>query len=198
MNYKLPSLLYTIRIIMFLAMLSSLLWMSSVISAVLFLVFVAFSICDFVIVNKYGKARVGGLNNLFFLILDRAIVLMPFFFACLYYSFAWWVFVILVVFEFSIHMYRIVDDNKNSNKYKNMAYYIYNLVLFTAAIMFMIQKLFVANLFVFASTIIGGVCIVVLSIAFARAEDEEQKKGLEQTKDEELIDEDVLNNDILE
>ena len=99
MNYKLPSFLYAIRIIIFVALLSSLLWMSSVISTVLYLVAVAFYICDFIVSSKYVKTKVGATNKILFLVLDRMIVLMPFFFACLYVSFEVWVFIIIVVFK---------------------------------------------------------------------------------------------------
>jgi len=201
MNYKLPSLLYSIRLILFVSLLSSLLWMSSLISTVLYLVAASFYICDFVISNKYIKPRIGNVNKILLLILDRMIVLMPLFFACLYVSFAVWVFIILVILEVVINMYKLLrSNNVVSKKISNILLFIYNIAIYCAGILFMFTKLSLASYFVLAIVVMGAVCVIYLSITFA-GEGEELNSGNESQENgsnDVVIDHSSMSDEIVE
>ena len=201
MNYKLPSLLYSIRLILFVSLLSSLLWMSSLISTVLYLVAASFYICDFVISNKYIKPRIGNVNKILLLILDRMIVLMPLFFACLYVSFAVWVFIILVILEVVINMYKLLrSNNVVSKKISNILLFIYNIAIYCAGILFMFTKVSLASYFVLAIVVMGAVCVIYLSITIV-SEGEEANGGNESQENgsnDVVIDHSSMSDEIVE
>lgn len=202
MNYKLPGLLYFIRLILFVSLLSSLLWMSSLISTVLYLVTASFYICDFVISNKYIKPRIGNVNKILLLLIDRVIVLMPLFFACLYVSFAVWVFIILVILEVVINMYKLLlpSNNLTGKKISNILLLVYNVAIYCAGVLFMFVKLAVASYFVLAVVVMGAVCVIYLSILLARdgdiVDDENQKQ--ESGSNDVVIDNSSMVDEIVE
>jgi len=167
MNFKVPSLLYTIRIVIFASLLSCLIWMSNIVSGVVFLIAVAFNICDFVVTSKYGSYKCGKINKFVFMLFDRLIVLLPLIFAVVGKKMAVWVLLILVVFEFAIAMYKYYDETKGINKrVLNTIYVAYNLILYTSCILFLYNIMNVATYFVFASSIVGAGYIVYSSVNF--------------------------------
>lgn len=201
MNFKLPSLLYVIRAVIFASLLLCLIFMNNVVSSVIFLIAVAFNICDFVVSSKYGIKNYGKINNLFFLIIDRCIVLLPLLFATISGSIAVWVLLILVVFEIATSLYRYFDDSKALKKKIGYSIYlIYNLVLYTSSILYLYNVYRVATYFIFVSSIIAAVYIVYSSIIFSEQDGvEECEPEEEKTKTSTIVEsDDSRQNEIVE
>lgn len=165
MKVNLPSLLYVIRIVIFSSLLACLLWMNNVVSGVVFLIAIAFNICDFVVSSKYGITKVGKINGIILLIFDRMIVVLPLFFATISGRIELWVLLILFVFEFATCTYRYFDFSSGIRKRLNNGVYIlYNLALYLSSLLYLFAEFKLAVYFIFSSSLIGCVYIIYSAI----------------------------------
>ena len=179
MNYKLPSILYLLRAILFVSVLLSLCFLSNATSAVIFLVAVAVNFCDFYITNKYMVGRIGNINSIIFGVIDRLIVLLPLLFMSITGILKVWVFLIVFAFESLMFLFRNFDSSDTKYvKSKSTIYIFYNLTIYISICCLLLNELTVGVYMLFVSTIISAVYVIMSSCTWGSGKNEDSSKSL--------------------
>lgn len=169
MNYKLPSFLYVTRVILFVAVLLSLLFLENVTTAVIFTVVVAVHFGEVYIMDKYYSKSIGSCNNIVFGVIDRVIVLLPLLFMAIQGVLAVWVFVIIVAFEIVMFLYDNLDLVDGTHNKTTLSINIfYNILIYASIICFLISKTRIGVYVLFASSLCAAGYIIVASVLFSQ------------------------------
>lgn len=201
MNIKFPSLLYFARTVIFASLLCCLILMSDVVSSVVYLVAIAFNLCEYVVLVKYKINNFSLVHKVLFMVLDRTIVIMPLLFAVVRGKLAVWVILILVAFEIIINMYKAINfAEKAKKKIGDWLFLLYNLTLYISALLYMYNEVVVASYFVLGASVFAAFNIIYTSITFnEKMEDDEEEKQSDNAIDSELVDDrEIRQNEIVE
>ena len=201
MKYKLPSFLYVTRVILFVAVLLSLLFLENVTTAVIFTVLIAVHFGEVYIMNKYYAKSIGSCNNIVFGVIDRVIVLLPLLFMSIHGVLAIWVFVLLVAFEIVMFLYDSLDmvDGKHC-KFTLGINVLYNILIYAGIICFLLSKVRAGVYVLFASSLCSAIYIIASSVMFTQEKEVlmENSEDSVKTIEEQVLDAEQEQREIIE